>query len=99
MPRRLGRAVAIGTWNVVSFSHSEVAQLYADLDGGFTPINFLLPNVPFPANARRDAAQIKLRDLFIGIMNQRRQHADQVRIGWQAAARVHRASPSESTWT
>ena len=53
-----------------------MAALYADLDGGFTPLNFLMPNVPFPANARRDAAQVKLSNLFIGIINERRAHPE-----------------------
>jgi hypothetical protein len=55
-----------------------VAALYSDLDGGFTPLNFLLPSVPFPANARRDAAQLKLSNLFIGIIQERRAHPEQV---------------------
>ena len=33
------------------------AQLYSDLDKGFTPINFVFPNLPLPHYWRRDAAQ------------------------------------------
>jgi len=50
----------------------EVAKLYHDLDQGFTPINFMFPNVPFPANHRRDLAQQKLSNLFIGVVRERR---------------------------
>ena len=56
-----------------------VARLYSDLDNGFTPLNFMLPNVPFPANARRDAAQLKLSNLFVSIIKERRAHPEQVR--------------------
>ena len=55
-----------------------VARLYSDLDNGFTPLNFMLPNVPFPANARRDAAQLKLSNLFVSIIKERRAHPEQV---------------------
>ncbi|KAH8830885.1 cytochrome P450 [Flagelloscypha sp. PMI_526] len=48
------------------------AQLYNDLDGGFTPINFLFPNLPLPSYWRRDRAQKKMSDFYIGIMNKRR---------------------------
>jgi sterol 14alpha-demethylase len=60
-----------------------VAKLYNDLDKGmfvesshwfkgFTPLNFLFPNLPLPSYRRRDQAHIQMRDLFLKIMKERR---------------------------
>ncbi len=49
-----------------------MAALYHDLDQGFTPMNFMFPNVPFPANYRRDLAQAKMRKLFMRVIDERR---------------------------
>jgi sterol 14-demethylase len=49
-----------------------VAQLYHDLDQGFGPLNFLFPNLPLPSYKRRDVAHIKMRELFMSIMQERR---------------------------
>lgn len=46
--------------------------MYNDLDKGFTPLNFLFPSLPLPSYRRRDAAHIKMRELFLSIMKQRR---------------------------
>lgn len=35
---------------------NEFASLYHDLDGGFSPINFVFPHAPFPHNIKRDQA-------------------------------------------
>ncbi len=51
---------------------NEFAQLYHDLDDGFSPINFLLPWAPLPHNRRRDAAHAKMRSIYEDIINQRR---------------------------
>jgi sterol 14-demethylase len=51
---------------------NEFASLYHDLDGGFSPINFVLPRVPFPHNIRRDRAQAAMRKVYEGIIADRR---------------------------
>ncbi|KAI5481064.1 cytochrome P450, family 51 (sterol 14-demethylase) [Pseudohyphozyma bogoriensis] len=48
------------------------AGLYHDLDGGFTPINFVFPNLPLPSYRRRDRAQLKMREFYISILERRR---------------------------
>lgn len=53
------------------------AQLYHDLDSGFTPINFVIPNLPLPNNFRRDRAQRQMSDFYMGIIKKRREgHVD-----------------------
>ncbi|KAI7204432.1 hypothetical protein D0868_03169 [Hortaea werneckii] len=52
---------------------STFADLYHDLDMGFTPINFMLPWAPLPQNRRRDAAQKKMADTYMSIIKQRRE--------------------------
>lgn len=49
---------------------SRFAQLFHDLDGGFTPVNFLFPNLPLPSY-RRDKAQREMSDFYVNIMNKR----------------------------
>ena len=51
---------------------STFAKLYHDLDMGFAPINFVIPWAPLPRNLRRDAAQKKVAQLFMGIIRARR---------------------------
>lgn len=58
---------------------STCAKLYHDLDMGFTPINFVIPWAPLPRNRRRDAAQKKVAELFMGIIRARRQSAINVK--------------------
>ncbi|WFD32475.1 sterol 14alpha-demethylase [Malassezia sp. CBS 17886] len=48
------------------------AQLYHDLDSGFTPINFVIPNLPLPSNFRRDRAQRQMSEFYHGIIAKRR---------------------------
>ncbi|KAI1121554.1 14-alpha sterol demethylase Cyp51A [Nemania abortiva] len=48
------------------------AELYHDLDMGFQPINFLMPWAPLPQNRRRDAAHLKMRAVYIDLINDRR---------------------------
>ena len=48
------------------------ADLYHDLDGGFKPINLLLPGLPLPMNIRRDKAQKKMSDFYVSIIEKRR---------------------------
>jgi sterol 14alpha-demethylase len=55
------------------------SELYNDLDGGFTPINFLFPNLPLPSYRRRDRAQQKMSEFYINIIKKRRQGNEDVR--------------------
>jgi len=49
------------------------AKLLEDLDKGFTPINFLFPNLPLPSYRRRDRAQKEMSDFYLSIMAKRRE--------------------------
>ncbi|KAK3726661.1 hypothetical protein RRG08_016970 [Elysia crispata] len=50
-----------------------VAQLYADLDGGFTPLAWLLPGwLPFPSFRKRDRAHIEVKKIFRKAIQKRR---------------------------
>ncbi|KZT52203.1 lanosterol 14-alpha-demethylase [Calocera cornea HHB12733] len=51
------------------------AHLYMDLDGGFTPINFMFPNLPLPSYRRRDKAQKAMSDFYLSILQKRREKA------------------------
>ena len=51
---------------------STFADLYHDLDMGFTPINFMLPWAPLPQNRRRDAAHQKMVQTYTNIIKARR---------------------------
>ncbi|EED19828.1 cytochrome P450, putative [Talaromyces stipitatus ATCC 10500] len=54
---------------------SRIANLYHDLDMGFTPINFFLPSwVPLPRNHRRDVAQREMTRFYTDIITKRRLH-------------------------
>ncbi|GAA5869659.1 hypothetical protein JCM8547_005099 [Rhodosporidiobolus lusitaniae] len=48
------------------------AQLVHDLDGGFTPLNFVFTNLPLPSFRRRDRAQAKMREFYLSILKKRR---------------------------
>lgn len=52
------------------------AQLYSDLDKGFTPINFVFPHLPLPAYRRRDEAQRKISATYMSLINERRRTGD-----------------------
>lgn len=51
---------------------SSFADMYHDLDMGFTPINFMLPWAPLPQNRRRDAAQRKMARTYMEIIEERK---------------------------
>ncbi|EXJ53739.1 cytochrome P450, family 51 (sterol 14-demethylase) [Cladophialophora psammophila CBS 110553] len=51
---------------------STFADLYHDLDMGFSPINFMLSWAPLPHNRKRDIAQKKMTDTYMEIIKQRR---------------------------
>jgi sterol 14alpha-demethylase len=51
---------------------SSFAELYHDLDMGFSPINFMLPWAPLPHNIKRDHAQKKMAQTYMDIIQARR---------------------------
>jgi sterol 14-demethylase len=51
---------------------STFAEIYKDLDGGFTPLNFLFPNLPLESYRKRDIAHKKISDFFSAIVRKRR---------------------------
>ena len=51
---------------------SSFADLYHDLDMGFSPINFMLPWAPLPHNRKRDYAQQKMTQTYMDIIQERR---------------------------
>ncbi|KAL9121328.1 MAG: hypothetical protein Q9187_002116 [Circinaria calcarea] len=51
---------------------SSFADLYHDLDMGFSPINFMLPWAPLPHNKKRDFAQQKMAQTYLDIIKARR---------------------------
>ena len=61
------------------------ADLYHDLDGGFKPINLLLPGLPLPMNIRRDRAQKKMSDFYVNIIQERRENGHMVRLAFYAS--------------
>ena len=54
------------------------SELYNDLDGGFTALNFLFPNLPLESNRRRDKAQKKMSQFYIDIIRKRRANSSDV---------------------
>ncbi|KAF7361200.1 Lanosterol 14-alpha-demethylase [Mycena sanguinolenta] len=52
------------------------SQLYSDLDGGFTPLNFLFANLPLESYRKRDRAQKKMSDFYVDIIKRRRANPD-----------------------
>jgi sterol 14-demethylase len=61
------------------------SQLYTDLDGGFTPLNFLFPNLPLESYRKRDRAQKKMSDFYVDIIRRRKASNGDVRP-------IHRSS-------
>ncbi|KZV80691.1 cytochrome P450 [Exidia glandulosa HHB12029] len=47
------------------------SRRYADLDGGFKPINVMFPDLPLPSYRRRDRAQKAMSDFYVGILRNR----------------------------
>lgn len=56
---------------------SSFADLYHDLDMGFSPINFMLPWAPLPHNRKRDYAQRKMAQTYTEIVKARREAGGQ----------------------
>jgi len=57
---------------VRSHMNKDFADYFHDLDGGFTPLNFLFPNLPLPSYKRRDKAQRAMSDFYVNILEKRR---------------------------
>lgn len=57
----------------------EYAQVYNDLDGGFTPLHFMFPNLPLESYRKRDAAHKKISDFYVSIIRKRRENPGMVR--------------------
>ncbi|PGH06593.1 hypothetical protein AJ80_08152 [Polytolypa hystricis UAMH7299] len=72
---------------------SSFADLYHDLDMGFSPINFALPWAPLPHNRKRDAAQRKMANLYMDIIKERRkagQNKDSEDMVWNLMSCVYK---------
>lgn len=54
-----------------------IADLYHDLDMGFTPINFMLPWFPLPQNRKRDQARETIAKIYRDTLNRRRAAGEQ----------------------
>ncbi|KAI2709045.1 hypothetical protein CBS147332_6104 [Penicillium roqueforti] len=52
---------------------STIAELFHDLDVGFTPINFIMPWAPLPRNRARDRAQRTMTQVYLDIIQKRRE--------------------------
>lgn len=52
------------------------SDLFQDLDGGFTPVNFLFPNLPLESYRKRDEAHKKMSAFYVDIIRKRRQSGD-----------------------
>jgi len=57
------------------------ADLYHDLDGGFTPLHFAFPNLPLPSYRRRDRAQVAMRNFYTNIIHKRREDNREGQLG------------------
>jgi len=49
------------------------SELFNALDGGFTPLNFLFPNLPLESYRKRDEAHKKMSEFYIDIIRKRRE--------------------------
>lgn len=56
----------------------EYAGVFNDLDGGFTPLHWMFPNLPLESYRKRDAAHKKISDLYVSIIRKRRENPGQV---------------------
>lgn len=48
------------------------SEMFNDLDGGFTPINFFFSHLPLESYRKRDAAQKMMSEFYIKIVKDRR---------------------------
>jgi sterol 14-demethylase len=56
------------------------SKIYSDLDGGFTPINLMFPNLPLESYRRRDEAHKKMSKYYTDIVRKRRKSGHIVRL-------------------
>lgn len=49
------------------------SELFNDLDGGFTPLNFMFPNLPLESYRKRDEAHKKMSAFYVDIIRKRRE--------------------------
>ena len=56
------------------------AALFNDLDGGFTPLNWMFPNLPLESYRKRDRAHIKMSQFYVDIIKRRRNGNDDVGV-------------------
>ena len=56
------------------------SELFNDLDGGFTPLNFMFPNLPLESYRRRDEAHKKISEYYTDIIRKRREIGHTVRL-------------------
>ncbi|KAM8840722.1 lanosterol 14-alpha demethylase [Spinachia spinachia] len=62
-----------------SMLNERVAQLYADLDGGFSHAAWLLPGwLPLPSFRKRDRAHIEIKNIFFDVIQKRRRSGEKV---------------------
>uniref|UniRef100_A0A8C5DKM1 Lanosterol 14-alpha demethylase n=1 Tax=Gouania willdenowi TaxID=441366 RepID=A0A8C5DKM1_GOUWI len=62
-----------------SLLDEHVAQLYADLDGGFSHAAWLLPGwLPLPSFRKRDKAHREIKKIFFNVIQKRRQSGEKV---------------------
>ena len=50
------------------------AQLYNDLDGGFTPVHMMFPYLPLESSRKRDRAQKRMSQFYMDIIRGRAQN-------------------------
>lgn len=55
---------------------TDFAYLYSDLDKGFTPINFVFPNLPLEHYRKRDHAQKAISGTYMSLIKERRKNND-----------------------
>ncbi|EDO17684.1 hypothetical protein Kpol_1004p61 [Vanderwaltozyma polyspora DSM 70294] len=55
---------------------TDFAYLYSDLDKGFTPINFVFPNLPLEHYRKRDNAQRVISSTYLSLIKKRRDEND-----------------------
>lgn len=56
------------------------AQIFSDLDGGFTPLHWAIANLPLPSYRKRDAAQKKMSEYYVDIIRKRLDGVTSVRF-------------------
>lgn len=58
----------------------DYAQVYSDLDHGFTPLHWMIPGLPLPSYRKRDAAHLKMSSFYQSLIRARRSMPEQVSL-------------------